>query len=75
MMRTMPEIEFNQGIPNDIDNADYLDVSQQNLIILATLWLNPAKINKSLIFLRKEAIIKICPSSILCKIYFIRAKK
>ena len=34
MMRTMPEIEFNQGIPNDIDNADYLDVSQQNLIIM-----------------------------------------
>ena len=25
MMRTMPGIEFNQGIPEDIDNADYLD--------------------------------------------------
>jgi hypothetical protein len=28
-----------------------------------------------LIFLRKEVIIEICPSSILFKIYFIRAKK
>ena len=26
MMRTMPGIEFNQGIPDDIDNAYYLDV-------------------------------------------------
>jgi hypothetical protein len=34
MMRTMPGIEFNQGIPEDIDNADYLDVSQRNLIVL-----------------------------------------
>ena len=34
MMRTMPGIEFNQGIPGDIDNADYLDVSQRNLIVL-----------------------------------------
>ena len=25
MMRTMPGIEFNQGIPDDIDNVDYLD--------------------------------------------------
>ena len=33
----MPGIEFNQGIPNDIDNADYLDVSQRNLIVLDDL--------------------------------------
>jgi hypothetical protein len=33
MMRTMPGIEFNQGIPEDIDNTDYLDVSQRNLIV------------------------------------------
>ena len=32
-MRTMPGIEFNQGIPEDIDNADYFDVSQRNLIV------------------------------------------
>ena len=37
MMRTMPGIEFNQGIPEDIDNADYLDVSQRNLIVLDDL--------------------------------------
>jgi hypothetical protein len=37
MMRTMPGIEFNQGIPDDIDNADYLDVSQRNLIVLDDL--------------------------------------
>jgi hypothetical protein len=37
MMRTMPGIEFNQGIPDDIDNADYLDVSQRNLIVFDDL--------------------------------------
>ena len=73
MMRTMPGIEFNQGIPEDIDKADYLDVSQRNLIILDDL--NPAKTDVLLIFLRKEVIIEICLSSILSKIYFIRAKK
>jgi hypothetical protein len=34
MMRTMPGIEFNKGIHDDIDNADYLDVSQRNFIVL-----------------------------------------
>ena len=34
MMKTMPGIEFNQGIPEDIDEPDYLDVSQRNLIVL-----------------------------------------
>ena len=34
MMRIMPGIEFNEGIPDDIDNADYLDVSQRNLMVL-----------------------------------------
>ena len=60
MMRTMLGIEFNQGIPDDIDNADYLDVSQPNLSYRMNLWLNLAKINVLLIFLRKEAIIEIC---------------
>ena len=27
MMKTMAGIEFNQGIPEDIDEPDYLDVS------------------------------------------------
>ena len=30
----MPGIKFNQGIPEDIDEPDYLDVSQRNLIVL-----------------------------------------
>jgi hypothetical protein len=33
MLGTMPGIEFNKGIPDDIDNEDYLDVSQRNLIV------------------------------------------
>jgi hypothetical protein len=37
MMRTMPGIEFNEGIPEDIDNGDYLDVSKRNLIIMDDL--------------------------------------
>ena len=30
----MPGIEFNQGIPEDIDERHYLDVPQRNLIVL-----------------------------------------
>jgi hypothetical protein len=37
MMTTMPGIDINQGIPDDIDNVDYLDVSQRNLIVLDDL--------------------------------------
>ena len=33
MMRTMLGIEFNEGIPEDIDIGNYLDVSKRNLII------------------------------------------
>jgi hypothetical protein len=33
----MPEIEFNQRIPDNVDNADYLDVLQQNVIVLDDL--------------------------------------
>jgi hypothetical protein len=43
MMRTMSGIEFNQGIPDDIDNADYLDVSQRNLIALDDLMAQSSK--------------------------------
>jgi hypothetical protein len=43
MMRTTPGIEFNQGIPEDIDNADYLDVSQRNLIVLDDLMAQSGK--------------------------------
>jgi hypothetical protein len=32
MMRTMPGIDFNEGIPDDIDNADYLDVSDDFMV-------------------------------------------
>jgi hypothetical protein len=74
----MPVIEFNQGIPDDIDNADYLDVSQRTWSYWTNLWLNLAKIyyiNVLLIFLLKEAITEICLSSTLFKIYFIRANK
>jgi hypothetical protein len=43
MMRVMPGIEFNQGILNDIDNADYLDVSQRNLIVLDDIMAQSSK--------------------------------
>jgi hypothetical protein len=43
MMRTMSGIEFNEGIPDDIDNADYLDVSQRNLIVLDDLMAQSGK--------------------------------
>jgi hypothetical protein len=39
----MPGIEFNEGIPDDIDNADYLDVSQRNLIVLTDLMTQSGK--------------------------------
>ena len=37
------EIEFNQGIPEDIDESDYLDVSQRNLIVLDDLMAHSGK--------------------------------
>ena len=42
-MRIMPGIEFNEGIPDDIDNADYLHVSQRNLIVLDDLMAQSGK--------------------------------
>ena len=43
MLKTVPEIEFNKGIPDDIDNTDYLDVSQRNLIVLVDLMAQSGK--------------------------------
>ena len=43
MMRTMPGIEFNEGIPEDLDEPDYLDVSQRNLIVLDDLMAQSGK--------------------------------
>jgi hypothetical protein len=39
----MPGIEFNEGIPGDIDNADYLEVSQRTLIVLDDLMAQSGK--------------------------------
>jgi hypothetical protein len=39
----MPGIEFNEGIPEDIDNGDYLDISQRNLIVLDDLMAQSSK--------------------------------
>ena len=43
MLRTIPEIEFNKGIPEDIDKVDYLDISQRNLIVLDDLMAQSSK--------------------------------
>jgi hypothetical protein len=43
MMRMMPGIEFNECIPDDIDNADHLNVSQRNLILLDDLMAQSGK--------------------------------
>jgi hypothetical protein len=43
MLKTVPGIEFNEGIPDDIDNTDYLDVSQRNLIVLDDLMAQSGK--------------------------------
>ena len=39
----MPGIEFNQGIPKDVDEPDYLDVSQRNLIVFHDLMAQSGK--------------------------------
>ncbi len=76
MMRTMPGIEFNEGIPEDIDETDYLDVSRRNLIIvLDDVMAQSATTNVWLIFLRAEVLTGICPSCSLCKIFFIKVRK
>jgi hypothetical protein len=71
----MPGIEFNQGIPEDIDNADYLDVSQRNLIVLDDLMAQSGKEKRIADLFTKGTIIEICPLSLLSKTYFIRTKK
>ena len=43
MLGTMPGIEFNKGILDDIANGDYLDVSQRNLIVLDDLMAQTGK--------------------------------
>jgi hypothetical protein len=43
MLKTVPGIEFNECIPDDIDNTDYLDVSQRNLIVLDDLMAQSGK--------------------------------
>ena len=43
MLRTIPGIEFNEGIPEDIDKVDYLDISQRNLIVLDDLMAQSSK--------------------------------
>jgi hypothetical protein len=67
MLRTIPGIEFNEGIPKDIEKVDYLDISQRKLIVLDYLMEQPSKDKRiANIFLRKEVITEICLSSILC---------
>ena len=60
MVRTMPGIEFNYGISEDIDKPGYLDISQRNLIVLDELMAQSDKDKR------------ICPSSTLYKIFFIK---
>ena len=43
ILRTIPGIEFNEGIPEEIDEPDYLDVSQRNLIVLNDLMAQSGK--------------------------------
>ena len=64
IMRIMPGIEFNEGIPDDIDNADYLDVSQRNLIALDDLMAQSGKDKRISDLFTKGVIIEICLSSI-----------
>ena len=37
MIKTIPGIELNEGIPSDIDSGEFLDVSTRNLIVLDDL--------------------------------------
>ena len=43
MLRTIPEIEFNKGIPEDIAKGDYLDISQWNMSVLDDLMAQSCK--------------------------------
>ena len=43
MMKMVAGIEFNQGIPEDIHEPDYLDASQRNLIVLDDLMAQSGK--------------------------------
>ena len=43
MMKTMPGIQFNQGITEDVEEPNYLNVSQRNQIVLEDLMAQPGK--------------------------------
>ena len=60
MMKTMLGIEFNQGIPEDIDEPDYLNVSQRNLIVLDDLMAQSRKDKRIAVFLLRGVITEIC---------------
>jgi hypothetical protein len=70
----MPGIEFNEDIPEDIDNGDYLDVSKRNLIILDDLMAQSGKDKRIADLFTKGSHHRNLSTSILSKIYFIRAK-
>jgi hypothetical protein len=76
MMRTMPGIEFNQGIPEDVDNADYLDVSQRNVIVLDEPMAQSGKDKRIAdLFTKGSYHRNLSIIYIVQNIYFIQAKK
>ncbi len=74
MVRTMPGIEFNEGIPEDIKEPVYLNVSQRNLIVLDDLMSQSGKSKRIAVSLEKEVITEIYLSYTLSRIYFIMVK-
>ena len=65
----------NEGIPDDIENADSLEVSQRNLIVLNDLVAQSDKDKRTADLFTKVSHHQNLSVSILSKIYFIRAKK
>ena len=53
----MPGIEFNKGIPADIDKVDYLDVSQRKLIVLDHIMAQSSKDKRIADLLTKGCVV------------------
>jgi hypothetical protein len=73
LQRKIPWIEFVHGIPDYLNNPEYINASKRNLIVFDDL-MKPNATRELPIFLLKAAITETYPSSISPRMYFLKEK-
>ena len=74
LQKRIPCIEFIRGIPDYLDNAQFMDPSKRNLIILMTWWPKQSVTRELPTFLRKAVTTEIYLSCIWLKTYFLKVE-